>query len=71
MGTKTIRVRDDVYETLKAQKRPEESFSDLLERLADRSDQFERGFGALSDVDVESGLAELDARLDEAFRAPE
>lgn len=68
MGTKTIRVKEEVYERLKAQKRPGESFSDLLERLADRETQFERGFGAFSDVDFEAGLSELDERFDEAFR---
>ena len=68
MGTKTIRVREDVYEHLKAQKRPEESFSDLLARLSDREGQFEQGFGALSEVDFDAGLAELDDRFDAAFR---
>lgn len=63
MGTKTIRVREDVYERLKARKRPDESFSDLLDRLTDRDTQFERGFGALADVEFESGLNELDERL--------
>ena len=63
MWTKTIRVREDVYQAFEAQKRPDESFSDLLERLTDRSDQFERGFGALADVDFEDGLDELDARF--------
>lgn len=57
-----------MYDQLSAQKRPDESFSDLLERLTDRGDQFERGFGALAEVDFEPGLAELDDRLDEAFR---
>lgn len=71
MGTKTIRVREEVYESLKAHKRPDESFSDLLERLTDRADGFERGFGALADVDFESGLDELDDRMDEAFRGTE
>ena len=67
MGTKTIRVREEVYEQLRAQKRPDESYSDLLERLADRDAAFERGFGAFSDVDLESGLAELDERFEDAF----
>lgn len=67
MGTKTIRVREEVYERLRAQKRPDESFSDLLDRLTDRRTGFENGFGALSDVDFESGLAELDERFDESF----
>lgn len=71
MGTKTIRVREDVYERLKARKRPDESFSDLLDRLTDRDSQFDKGFGTMADVDFEDGLAELDERLDAAFRAPE
>lgn len=71
MGTKTIRVREDVYERLKARKRPDESFSDLLDRLTDRDTQFERGFGALADVEFESGLAELDDRLADSFHDSE
>lgn len=68
MGTRTIRVREDVYERLKARKRPEESFSDLLDRLTDRRAEFEMGFGAMEDVDFEGALADLDERFDEAFR---
>jgi len=34
MGTRTIAVSDDVFNLLKALKRPEESFTDLLKRLA-------------------------------------
>jgi predicted CopG family antitoxin len=67
MGTKTIRVREDVYERLKAQKRPDESFSELLDRLVDRETQFERGFGAMAEVDFEAGIAELDDRFDDAL----
>jgi predicted CopG family antitoxin len=67
MGTKTIRVSEDVYEQLAACKRPDESFTELLDRLVDRDSQFERGFGALSEVDIEAGLDELDGRLEEAF----
>lgn len=68
MGTKTIRVREEVYERLKARKRPVESFSDLLDRLSDRDTQFEDGFGSMADVDFETGLEELDERLDRTFR---
>lgn len=67
MGTRTIRVREDVYERLKARKRPGESFSDLLDRLTDREADFEAGFGALADVDFDGALAELEDRFDEAF----
>lgn len=34
MGTKTISLADDAYETLKARKREGESFSDVVRRLA-------------------------------------
>lgn len=68
MGTRTIRVREDVYERLKARKRPDESFSDLLDRLTDRKTDFETGFGALADVDFDSAIEELDERFEGAFR---
>jgi predicted CopG family antitoxin len=71
MGTKTIRVREEVYEELEAHKRPDESFSDLLERLTDRTAGFEQGFGALAEVDFEGGLEELNQRLNEEFRRAE
>lgn len=60
-----------MYDQLKARKRPDESFSDLLDRLADRDTGFEQGFGALADVEFGTGLAELDERFDEAFRGSE
>lgn len=36
MGTKTISLADDAYEALQALKRPGESFSDAVRRLARR-----------------------------------
>lgn len=68
MATKTIRVSEAVYERLKARKRPDESFSDLLDRLTDRRSAFERGFGAMSDVDFDRALVELDDRMEASFR---
>ena len=35
MGTNTISIREDAYERLKARKRENESFSDLIDRLID------------------------------------
>jgi len=64
VGKKTIRVREEVYERLRVRKRPDENFSDLLDRLTNPDAQFERGFGAMADVDFEDGLDELDERLD-------
>jgi predicted CopG family antitoxin len=37
MGTKTIGLRKDVYERLRARKRDDESFTDLVDRLIDVS----------------------------------
>jgi len=35
MGTKTIRLDEDVYEYLKSKKRDDETFSDAVDRLTD------------------------------------
>lgn len=49
MGTKTIGLRDDVYERLKARKREDESFTDLMDRLLDEATvDWREGFGTLS-----------------------
>ena len=67
MGTRTIRVREDVYERLKARKRPEESFSDLLDRLTDREAEFDAGFGKLANVDFDEAIADFDDQFVMAF----
>lgn len=33
MGTKTVRLREDVYERVKARKRDDETFSEAIDRL--------------------------------------
>jgi predicted CopG family antitoxin len=33
MGTKTVRLREDVYERIKARKRDDETFSEAVDRL--------------------------------------
>lgn len=49
MGTKTIGLRDDVYERLKARKRDDESFTDLVDRLLEEATaDWQDGFGTLS-----------------------
>ena len=48
MGTKTIGVKDAVYERLKARKRDDESFTDLVNRLLDETQSdWREGFGTL------------------------
>jgi len=49
MGTKTIGVRTEVYERLKARKRDDESFTDLVDRMLDETTpDWRDGFGTLS-----------------------
>jgi predicted CopG family antitoxin len=35
MGTKTVRLDEDVYERIKAHKEPDETFSEAIDRLTD------------------------------------
>ncbi|WP_436900706.1 antitoxin VapB family protein [Halovenus halobia] len=53
MGTKTIGLREDAYEKLKARKREDESFTDLVERLLEESTaDWRDGFGTLPEEDA-------------------
>lgn len=53
MGTKTIGLREDVYERLRARKREDESFTDLVDRLIDESaSDWRETFGRLSDEEA-------------------
>lgn len=54
MGTKTIGVREEVYERLKARKREDESFTDLVNRLLDETtSDWREGFGTLETDDAD------------------
>lgn len=71
MGTKTIGLREDVYERLKARKRDDESFTDLVDRLLEESTaDWREGFGTLSEneaVDLERVVEESRAGLSEGL----
>jgi len=55
MPTKTIGVREEVYERLRARKRDDESFTDVIDRLIDESEgDWRDGFGSLSTEDADS-----------------
>ncbi|OLZ41626.1 hypothetical protein A6E15_11810 [Natrinema saccharevitans] len=60
MGTKTISLADDAYERLRAEKRENESFSDVVRRLTDGV-SLEEYYGALSD-DTADELEEIVSR---------
>jgi len=54
MGTKTIGLRDNAYERLKARKREDESFTDLVHRLLDEEQtDWREGFGSLDAEEAE------------------
>ena len=62
MGTKTIGVREEVYERLKARKRDDESFTELLNRLIDEtSSDWREHFGTL-DAERAGELEEIVSR---------
>ena len=73
MGTKTIGLRDDVYDRLKARKRDGESFTELVNRLLDESTaEWRDGFGSLPEAEgeeLERLVAESRERLDEGLSA--
>lgn len=53
MGTKTIGITEEVYERLKARKREDESFTDLVDRLMDEArPDWRAGFGTLPEDDA-------------------
>jgi len=52
MGTKTIGLREDVYDRLKAQKRGGESFTDTIDRLLESTADWRDGFGTLSTAEA-------------------
>lgn len=54
MGTKTIGVKEEVYERLKARKRDDESFTDFMNRLLDETKgDWREEFGTLDTDDAE------------------
>lgn len=68
MGTKTISLTDDAYARLKAHKRSDESFSDVVLRLTGEQQSLRDGIGQFPGLaaDVEAGrekfTSELEAR---------
>lgn len=54
MGTKTVGIKDEVYDRLAAEKREDESFTDTIDRLIDTAtSDWRQGFGRYSGEDGE------------------
>lgn len=59
MSTKTISIREEVYDILKNLKRENESFSDVIEKLAKkRKSDLSQYFGVLKDSRVLNEIEE-------------
>lgn len=74
MGTKTLTITEDAYDRLKSHKRGDESFSDVVTRLASGRDPTKaRGLwdgtdaGIAHDEHHEQLGREIDAHYDESF----
>ena len=53
MGTKTVRLREDVYERIRSQKREDETFSEAIDRLTGGTSLLELE-GTLSDEEADA-----------------
>ena len=70
MASKNITIKEDSYDRLKAMKRPDESFSDVIDRLTENESDFRAGFGLFATSGSEPTLREVieteRERMDEA-----
>lgn len=64
MGTKTVRLREDVYERIRARKREEETFSEAVDRLT--GDPSLSELGGIFDDDQVDGMRDAIDAADEA-----
>lgn len=65
MGTKTISLEDSAYQTLKAAKRPGESFSDVVRRIVGSREPSLLEFTHLLDARAADAMAAAIARMRE------
>jgi len=70
MGTKTISIREDVYESLKSMKGEDESISDVAERLINKKGEANLAdfFDVLKDSEVLKGVEEDTKKIRAASR---
>jgi predicted CopG family antitoxin len=72
MATKTIGIKEGVYDRLVAAKRPDESFSDTIDRLLEASaGDWREGFGTYDEETAGEMQAFLRSRRADAGRAHE
>lgn len=67
MGTKTISITEEAYERLKAYKRDDESFSDVVNRLTRSGEDKMKGFGTWADTDLREAAERYSDEFDRDF----
>ncbi|WP_129116691.1 antitoxin VapB family protein [Halegenticoccus tardaugens] len=67
MGTKNISLTEEAYETLKARKRPNESFTDVVLREFGGEKDVWKGFGKLEGMGLREAFEEQRAEFDRDF----
>jgi predicted CopG family antitoxin len=65
MATKTLTITEDAYERLKAHKRGDESFSDVVNRLSKSRDNPKKARGLWDDIDAGQDHEERHQQLGE------
>jgi predicted CopG family antitoxin len=68
MADKTIRVSEDTWRKLRARKRGDESFEDVIRRELEEDDPL-AGFGAWSDTSIDESVREIKTEIEEDFEA--
>lgn len=66
MADKTIRVSEDTWRKLRARKRGNESFDDVINRELADNDPL-AGFGSWSDTSIDESVREVKTEMDEEF----
>lgn len=70
MSSKNITIKEEAYESLKAHKRDDESFSDVVLRLSGKNKDVMKGFGMLSDEEADAlrgHVEDVRSQIDEDF----
>lgn len=67
MATKTITVTEEAYERLRAMKRGDESFTDVLLRVTGGEEDVMKGFGSWKESDLREAVEDAREEFDEDF----
>jgi len=67
VATKTITLTEEAYQRLRALKRDDESFTDVVLRITDSEQDIMKGFGSWSDTDLREEVEAARNKFDEDF----